>query len=400
MKHTVKSQCFFWIYLGLIGPIFVLGYQNDSFFEMSCAICAALFWLIQLCLTFLLEKHENMQRKIGKPIGFFLLLPAAGILTAGIWILFQPGRNILNAAEYYMIGLSGVLAACLSYQLIQFRKSNSPAARVLKLTLIAALSAPLSLIVVLILQITESDNANTLSCMSVVFFGCTAFLLAAHTILISFCGYQSTKDSLKTTSDFIKSKKLIFTRITILKDAFLVAVKSLLSILSLSFFMFVNALYSVGMGTARLIAVRMHTQNRAQQITSYRYVGIIVSAAGICYVLYSVRLFFGGSTGVYSMHIALVIALYTFVEFGINLRDLLRLRKSKALEAKALRAISFSSTLICFVLTQTAILSFASEGDNRFANALAGVVFGTLGALIGLYVILDSFLHQKLLTSE
>lgn len=400
MKPAVTSQCFFWTYLGLISFIFVLGYQSASFFAMSCAICAALFWLTQLWLTLLLEKQENRQRKFGKPIGFFLLLPAAGVLTAGIWILFQPVETISSAAEYFIIVLSGVLAVCLSYQLILLRKNNSPAGRLLKSTLTASLSVPFSLIVVLILKGTETGERNILSGISVICFGSMAFLLAVHAILISFCGYQSTKDSLKTTSDFIKSKKLIFTRITILKDAFLVAVKSLLSILSWSFFMFVNALYSVGMGTARLIAVRMHTQSRAQQITSYRYVGIIVSAAGICYVLYSIRLFFGGSTGVYSMHIALVIALYTFVEFGINLRDLLRLRKSKALEAKALRAISFSSTLICFVLTQTAILSFASEGDNRFANALAGVVFGTLGALIGLYVILDSFLHQKLLTSE
>jgi len=96
------------------------------------------------------------------------------------------------------------------------------------------------------------------------------------------------------------------------------------------------------------------------------------------------------------MQIALVIALYTFVEFGINIKETFRLRKSKNLEAKALRAISFSSTLLCFVLTQTAIMSFANEGDNSFANALSGVVFGGLAALIGLYVILDSFSHKKL----
>ena len=97
------------------------------------------------------------------------------------------------------------------------------------------------------------------------------------------------------------------------------------------------------------------------------------------------------------MNIALVIALYTFVEFGINIRDAVRLHKSKELEAKALRAVSFSSTLICFVLTQTAIMSVASEGDNSFANALSGVVFGGLAALVGIYVILDSISHKKYL---
>jgi hypothetical protein len=70
------------------------------------------------------------------------------------------------------------------------------------------------------------------------------------------------------------------------------------------------------------------------------------------------------------------------------------------LKVKALRAIGFASTLSCFVLTQTAIMSFSNKGDNNFANALAGVVFGGMAALIGLYVILDSFLHKKLSVPE
>lgn len=97
------------------------------------------------------------------------------------------------------------------------------------------------------------------------------------------------------------------------------------------------------------------------------------------------------------MYTALVIAFYTFIEFGINIREAFRIRKSKKLESKALRAISFSSTLLCFVLTQTAIMSFSSEGDNSFSNALSGVVFGGLAALTGLYVIIDSFRYKKAL---
>lgn len=157
-----------------------------------------------------------------------------------------------------------------------------------------------------------------------------------------------------------------------------------------------NALYSSGMGVARFVAIKMHTHSREEQTQSYRYVGTIIAAASICYVLYSVRLFWGGSSGVYNMNIALVIALYTFVEFGINLKEALHLRKSKALQAKALRAISFAATLFCFVLTQTAFMSFASAGDNSFSNALSGVIFGGPAALIGLYVIFDSSQHMKI----
>ena len=280
-------------------------------------------------------------------------------------------------------------------QLIVHWKNETLAGRFFRLTLAASLSAPLSLIVVSLLSSTGADENAAMSLMAVAGFGSMAFLFAINMSMVSIFDYKSTMDSIKTIHGLMKKNKLVFTRISILKDAFLVLGKSVISIISLSFFMFVNALYSGGMGVARFIALKMHTQDRKQQITNYRYVGIIISIASICYVLYSVRLFFGGKTGVYDMNVALVIALYTFVEFGINIRDAYRLRKSKALEAKTLRAVSFASTLICFVLTQTAIMSFASEADNSFVNALSGVAFGTLAALIGLYVIVDSFLHQK-----
>lgn len=379
----------------MIGAIAVLSYLNNSYFEMACAVCAALFWFAQLRLSFVLDKDEDVQRKQCKPIGFFLLLPTIGMMAAGIFTLFRPYMSASLEMTYCVIALSAAISVCLFFQIAVLWKNKSLAGRFLRLTIAATLSAPLSLIVVLILYVTQSDEAATLSCMSTVILGGAAFLIAVNMIMVSTFGYKSTKDSIKTTSNLIKSKKLVFTRVSILKDVFLVAGKSIISIISLSFFMFANTLYSTGMGIARFIAVKMHTQDRKKQIESYRLVGIVISVASICYVLYSVRLFFGGKTGAYDMNIALVIALYTFVEFGINIKEAFRLHKSKALEAKALRAVSFSSTLICFVLTQTAIMSFASEGDNSFANALSGVVFGGLAALIGLYVIIDSTAHKS-----
>ena len=177
---------------------------------------------------------------------------------------------------------------------------------------------------------------------------------------------------------------------SITKDVFFVIGKILIGIVFSSFFMYVNALYSAGMGVARSMALRMDGKSRRRQITIYRRIGMILSGAGLCYALYSVRLFLGGITGVYSMNTALIIALYTFIEFGINIRGAIRLRKSRSLRAKALRAISFSATLLCFALTQTAILSFAAEGDNNFYNALSGMAFGVLAAIRGIFVILDS----------
>jgi len=372
----------------------VYGYLNDSIFEILCAVGVLLFLIIQFCLSSFLEKEKNTETERQRPTSFFLLLPPIAIITAGILLLFSPDLSTGNQS-YIAIAMSAVLLVCLIFRLISLWKDVSLAGRLLRLTIMATMSAPLSLGITLLLYLTTAEETAVLSCMTTVIFGSMAFLMIANIIMVSYCGYKGTVESIKIISKEIRERKLIFTRVSILKDTFLVAGKGIISIISASFFMFVNALYSAGMGIARFVAVRMHSQEQRKQITSYRFVGIIISVSSICYALYSVRLFFGGKTGDYDMYVALVIALYTFVEFGINIKEAIKLRKSMALEAKALRAVSFSSTLICFVLTQTAIMSFANEGDNSFANALSGVVFGGLAALVGIYVTLDSIPNRK-----
>lgn len=202
---------------------------------------------------------------------------------------------------------------------------------------------------------------------------------------------RSTKKSIQLISNITKSKKWVFTRIALLKDAFLVLGKTIISITTFSFFMFVNALYSVGMGTAKYITIRMCRKNKKEQIKGFRLVGIVIFLTSISYALYSVRLFMGHKTMEFPMMIALVIALYTLVEFGINIRDAIRLRKLHDLESSALKLINLSSTMICFVLTQTAILSFAEDNDTSVANGLAGIFFGGLAGLIGIYMIAISY---------
>jgi len=396
----MKTKLFHFLYISITAAIFAIGYITDSKFEMICAVCAAPFWVAQLWLYSGLGKEESAQRKLCKPIGWFMLLPSLGMIAGGVRIVFLPYESTSPMLMYGTIALSAVLSAMIVVQIISQWKNTSLIHRFLRQTAFAALSAPLSIIVVLLLYLFPSEDAVTISCMTVEIFSGLALLLSLNMIMVSICGYKSTSDSIKTISDLMKSKKLVFTRLSIFKDIFLVAGKVIISIISVSFFMFTNALYSAGMGVARFVALKMYTQNKEKQIESYRLVGIIISISSICYVLYSVRLFFGGKTGSYDMIIALVIAMYTFVEFGVNIREAIRLRKSKVLEAKALRAISFSGTLLCFVLTQTAIMSFAAEGDNSFANALSGVVFGGLAALRGIFVIMDSLRHKEELITE
>ena len=380
----------------LAGISFVLGYLYHSMFDIFYAVNILLFLVIQYRMNSVIDEDEKRPRK---PANFFLLLPPVITISTGILFLISPVL-FTEKHSYLMLASSVILLACLTFRIITLWRDTSLTGRLLRLTIAATMTAPLSLGISLTLYLTTPDEAAVLSCMTTIIFGMLALLIMGNIIMISHCEYKGTRESIRIILKTIRERKLVFTRVSILKDIFLVIGKGGISFISVSLFMFINALYSAGMGVARFIALRMHTQEKKQQITSYRHVGMIIFISSICYVLYSTRLFFGGKTSDYDMYIALSIALYTFVEFGINIREAIRLRKSNALEAKALRAISFSSTLICFVLTQTSIMSFANENDNSFSNALSGLVFGGLAALVGIYIILDSISNKKKLEQQ
>ena len=395
MWNFVRSKYFYWITIVIIVVALGFSHKNRANFEMICGICAALFLIIQQILFRNLDEEEDKQKRNCRHIGVFSLLPSIGMVAGGIYNLFLPNGYDLTKITYAIVALSAVLFLCLLFQLVVYWKNKSVSGRFLRWSIVNTMLVAMSVVIVPILHITEADDGAMLGGMTAIILGCVTFLISVNMVLVSSCEYGGTIESIRVIRGVLRSRKLVFTRITILKDIFLVVGKTIISVISLSFFMFTNALYSTGMGIARFVALSMHEQEGKKKIASYRLVGIIIAVSSICYVLYSVRLFFGGKTNVYSMYIALIIALYTFVEFGINIREAIRLRKSKALEVKALRAVSFASTLICFVLTQTAIMSFAATGDNSFLNALSGVGFGILAAIIGVYIVIDSYLHER-----
>lgn len=365
-------------------------------FVLECVVCTVLFGILTLRLHYIKKKDDTAQQKNCKLFGFYLLLPSLGLIASAVGFMFRPEMDVHIYAAYTLIGLSAVLCVWLVFKIIIQRKDKSIAARFTRLISVAAMSSPLSLTVGMILSIAGiEDDVAALVCLSAATFGAVALLIAINLILVTYCEYQSTKNSLKIINSFIKSKRLTFVRISVAKDIFLVVCKSALSIVALSFFMFANALYSAGLGVARFIAMRMYTQNGEEQINSYFRVGGVIFLASACYVIYSIRLFFKSSTASFPMVIGIAIACYTFFEFFINIHEAVKLLKSKALETKALRAISLASTLLCFVLTQTALMSLDPETDPSFCNALAGVAFGGSAALVGVYVMVKSRMLRR-----
>jgi len=167
--------------------------------------------------------------------------------------------------------------------------------------------------------------------------------------------------------------------------------KLVTGILSLSLFTCVSAFYTFGMVIAKYFALEgiVKAKTKQEQYRCYFLSGIILVVASILFVAYSLRLFLHPATSTYSMYAALCIATFTFAELGINIRGVIVERHNHTPLFHAIKMINLASSLICLVLTQTAILSFSDTQVDLHpaANGLIGVVMGLGATAIGIIMI-------------
>ena len=115
---------------------------------------------------------------------------------------------------------------------------------------------------------------------------------------------------------------------------------------------------------------------------------MILIAASLLYICYSVWSFFHPKEVSYHMYVALAIATFTFAEIGVNLYGMIANRKNRTPLLHAIKTINLAAALISLVLTQSALLSFAGDGRHDPAvNGLMGLLSGTCAVLLGIFML-------------
>lgn len=331
-----------------------------------------------------------VKKRSGPWCSVLLLLPAIGLCVLSAAPLFADLLPVYDTIQTGIICiLIGTQAFFVTASLIVRRKEKDVSIWLIRQFDFALLCTLLPSLVSQFLLLGEESEWAQMVCLTGCVMGGVLLLLGCNLLLCALFGYRGTRESIRLVRDEFQRRRRIFHFASVGKDGFMVLVKLVMSIASASFFMFANALFSCGIGLARYVALKMQGKETAGQLRLYRWVCAILSFSGLCYAGYSVRLFFGGSAGQYSEVMALAIAAYTFVEFGIQIYDLIKLRKKRDLEAEALRLVSLCGILVSFVLTQTAIMSFSEPGEHNFSDGLAGVVFGGLVVLVGIVALLS-----------
>jgi hypothetical protein len=160
--------------------------------------------------------------------------------------------------------------------------------------------------------------------------------------------------------------------------------KIVIAILSHSWLLFIHAGYNIIKTSATHYALKEHSGH----YNTMFYSGLLVITASAVYLVYSVYIFFYGSTASYHMYIAIGIAAVTTYELIVTIHGLRKAKKKKNVREEIVKYINLASALISVSLAQTAILSFTSNADMSQAYAIGDTVFGFLALLVGVFMLL------------
>lgn len=182
----------------------------------------------------------------------------------------------------------------------------------------------------------------------------------------------------------LTNKTIILKKITTTLNAIFGVFKIILAILSHSLLLFIYSFYNVSISLAKRTSIR---EKQRYEYENFYFCGIIVLVASISYILYSDYIYFNGNSSKYSMYIAIGIATLAFYNITMAIIGVIKAKKRKDIKNQTIKFTNLSSSFISMSLTQTAILSFTTEGDMSKYNAIGGIIFGVLSATVGIYMI-------------
>ena len=347
----------------------------------------ASLWIIVLQV---MSNKDERKQKVAVGLVLAAMLPASVALAAFSFMQLD-ATALYRSLDYVPSLVLTVIYVISALPVFLHRRQNlGTASWGCREVTLDALALSLSVVVNLMLNTVENPESGMMTALT---GGVMALLILLGSVNIGLCtffGFHSTGECFRELRVQYRKKRRAFHFLVVGKDCFMVLIKIVMSIISSSFFMFANALFSSGIAVARYEALKMKELERGMQLKKAVNVSAVIIFSGLCYVCYSVRLFFSGSPGEYGMVMALAIACYTFVDFTIQIVEIIRLRHDGSLEAEALRVVSLCSILVCFVLTQTAIMSFSTDGDHHISDGIGGVVFGSLVTGVGaIYLVIN-----------
>lgn len=191
-----------------------------------------------------------------------------------------------------------------------------------------------------------------------------------------------------------RQRSYVKNRLSMLGNFTAAVFKMLFGVFTNSIFFFISAFYSMGIGYAKQTYIRGFAKGKGYKYVNRYYLKMaqILIASSAIYVLYMVRLLFIDDLFVYNKLAAIGLSLIAFSDLYFSIYGFVKSKKLSDLLLEGLKGVYLASSFPAIVLAQVAILSFQEQKPYyNTLNAVSGIAFGTLSAIIGILMLLKYY---------
>jgi len=163
--------------------------------------------------------------------------------------------------------------------------------------------------------------------------------------------------------------------------------KIILGALTISPFVIVNGVYSIGTGLAKFFCLETAEENTAvAQHRRYRLVGVFVMIASLLYVSFAGSLFIAPENTAFTNITAITLATVVFVEIGVNLRLAVVNRRSASPLVQASNLAGLAAALTSLTMVQMALRAIGGSTGSTM-DGWGGIFCGGLAVAVGVGMI-------------
>jgi len=198
-------------------------------------------------------------------------------------------------------------------------------------------------------------------------------------------------------------RALLFTMVSIPGALAMAAWKAALFVIAPSYFLLATVVFTIGVAVAKAGIIRSHVFVKKREIAgsavdtgaaqerAYRATGALVLGLSAVYALSFLPQLTGAEdTIAYDRPVAIIIAAITFGEIGLAIHGTVSAKRNRDLLTEAVKLTNLAAGLVLIPLTQSALLSIEPQLESGIANAFSGILFGTLAAGVGAWMLCRS----------
>lgn len=188
----------------------------------------------------------------------------------------------------------------------------------------------------------------------------------------------------------------IITFITMLYNFFWAIVKIFFGIFMSSYLYCISGIYTLLLGFSKKTFISNHKATKEINIeTKALIIGILLTVSGLAFGFYMGGIYFWKINFEYSLIWSIAIAFCSFLELGVSIYNLIKVRKKDDILLFSLRCCNIGSSLFAIVMTQVALLSATQTENTYLYNATFGIVASVLVIILGFIVIGKSAYDEK-----